>query len=62
MGDSDCLQPMVLPLLCSFSADRINLLTDDMCVTGCRQCMKESKGTANPGVMNKILMQKLNAK
>eukprot|EP00891_Asterochloris_glomerata_P003991 jgi/Astpho2/3991/e_gw1.00063.49.1_t len=26
------------------------------------QCMKESKGTANPGVMNKILMQKLNAK
>jgi len=28
----------------------------------CRQVMKESKGRVNPGVMNKILMQKLNAK
>lgn len=27
----------------------------------CRQVMKESKGRVNPALMNKILMQKLNA-
>ena len=31
-------------------------------VSVCRQVMKESKGRVNPAVMNKILMQKLNAK
>ena len=50
---------MILPVLCS-CAPACWLM--HLGVTGCRQCMKESKGTANPGLMNKILMQKLSAK
>ena len=52
-----CAEPVMHTVVKSWAA----LLLPDLRCAACRQVMKASKGMANPGLLNAVLMRKLEA-